>query len=216
MAPWSVRVEGGFGNYRWFVYITTLLLREASLLLYCIVGHRNPASATSILLVLSERHCFKYERYNINLINTFFRKEYQPVSRELFYSVKHLSNSCLSKITLSMSEIRKKINLYVFFGVIFKLWRHACYRLYRARDIGTTSRFSLDNVRVTIWGGSCGRADSVMDSHTTGPRFQTGLVWYFLPRFQLTITITASWSWAFACVCGRPEKDFPVGSYPRH
>ena len=28
MVPWSVRVEGGFGSYRWFVYITTLLLRE--------------------------------------------------------------------------------------------------------------------------------------------------------------------------------------------
>ena len=26
----SVRVDCGFGSYRWFVYITTLLLRDAS------------------------------------------------------------------------------------------------------------------------------------------------------------------------------------------
>ena len=26
----SVRVDGGFGSYRWFVYITTLFLRDAS------------------------------------------------------------------------------------------------------------------------------------------------------------------------------------------
>ena len=50
---------GDFGSYRWFVYITTLLLREASWLLYCIVGHPKPASAPSILLVLLEPHCFK-------------------------------------------------------------------------------------------------------------------------------------------------------------
>ena len=56
MAPWAVRVEGGLGSYWWFVYITTLLLREASWLLYCIVGHPNPASAPSILLVLLEPH----------------------------------------------------------------------------------------------------------------------------------------------------------------
>ena len=33
----SVRVDGGFGSYRWFVYITTLLLRDASwiLILHC-------------------------------------------------------------------------------------------------------------------------------------------------------------------------------------
>ena len=33
----SVRVDGGFGSYRLFVYITTLLLRDASwiLILYC-------------------------------------------------------------------------------------------------------------------------------------------------------------------------------------
>ena len=47
MVPWVVWLEGGFGSYRWFVYITTLLLREASWLLYCIVGH--PASAIYIV-----------------------------------------------------------------------------------------------------------------------------------------------------------------------
>ena len=33
----SVRLNGGFGSYRWFVYITTLLLRDASwiLILHC-------------------------------------------------------------------------------------------------------------------------------------------------------------------------------------
>ena len=49
MAPWAVRVEGGFGRYRWFVYIIKLLLREASWLLYCIVGHPNRLSAIYIV-----------------------------------------------------------------------------------------------------------------------------------------------------------------------
>ena len=40
----------------WFVYITTLLLRGACWLVYCIVGHLNPASAPPILLVLLEPH----------------------------------------------------------------------------------------------------------------------------------------------------------------
>ena len=33
----SVRVDGGFGSYRWFVHIKTLLLRDASwiLILHC-------------------------------------------------------------------------------------------------------------------------------------------------------------------------------------
>ena len=52
---------GRVGSYQWFVYIATLLLREASWLLYCIVGHSNPASAPSILLVLLELH-FKATR----------------------------------------------------------------------------------------------------------------------------------------------------------
>ena len=60
MAPWVVSVEGGFGSYGWFVYITTLLLRDASWLLYCIVGHPNPASSPSILLVLFEPHYKKF------------------------------------------------------------------------------------------------------------------------------------------------------------
>ena len=52
----AVRVEGGFGRYRWFVYIIMLLLRKASWLLYCIVGHLNLTSAPPILLVLLEPH----------------------------------------------------------------------------------------------------------------------------------------------------------------
>ena len=43
-------------------------------------------------------------------------------------------------------------------------------------------------------GSSCGRADSVMDSHTTVPGFKTRLVRYFLPSFRLVTTITASLS----------------------
>ena len=53
MAPWC-RV--GSGSYRWFVYITTLLLQEASGLPNCIVGHPNSTSAPSILLVLLDPH----------------------------------------------------------------------------------------------------------------------------------------------------------------
>ena len=49
-------VQGGSGSYRWLVYITTLLLQEASGLLDCIVGHPNCTSASSILLVLLEPH----------------------------------------------------------------------------------------------------------------------------------------------------------------
>ena len=64
-------------------------------------------------------------------------------------------------------------------------------------------------------GSRCGRADSVLDSHTTGPGFKTWLVRYFLLSFRLLTTMTAS-SWAFAGVCGRSGKDFTVGSHPRH
>ena len=53
---------GRFRSYRWFVYITTSLLREASWLRYWIVGHPNPASAPSILLILLEPHCVKTNR----------------------------------------------------------------------------------------------------------------------------------------------------------
>ena len=34
-------VQGGSGSYRWFAYKTTLLLREASGSLDCIVGDQN-------------------------------------------------------------------------------------------------------------------------------------------------------------------------------
>ena len=42
MAPWSVRVAGGFGSYRMFVYITTLLLREVFWLLKLHCGTPEP------------------------------------------------------------------------------------------------------------------------------------------------------------------------------
>ena len=48
---------------------------------------------------------------------------------------------------------------------------------------------------------SCGRADSAMDSHTTGPGFQTRLVRYVLPSFRLATTTTA-----FAGVFGRSGR----------
>ena len=38
----SVRVDGGFGSYRWFVYITTLLLRDASWILILHCGTHEP------------------------------------------------------------------------------------------------------------------------------------------------------------------------------
>ena len=41
-------------------------------------------------------------------------------------------------------------------------------------------------------GSRCGRADSVNDSHTTGPGFKTQLVRYFLLSFKLLTIITAS------------------------
>ena len=63
MAPQAVWKEGGLVSYRWFV---TLLLRDASWLLYCIVGHLNPTSAPSILLVLLEPHySHEYKVFNI-------------------------------------------------------------------------------------------------------------------------------------------------------
>ena len=52
---------------------------------------------------------------------------------------------------------------------------------------------SFDSVVYNV-GSSCGRADSVIDSHTTGAGFKTRLVRYFLPSFRLTTTITASLS----------------------
>ena len=38
----SVRVDGGFGSYRWFVYKTTLLLRDASWILILHCGTHEP------------------------------------------------------------------------------------------------------------------------------------------------------------------------------
>ena len=48
---------------------------------------------------------------------------------------------------------------------------------------------------------SCGRVDSVMDSHTTGPGFNTRSVRYCLLSFQLTTTIKASYSVEHSLVC---------------
>ena len=39
----SVRVDSRFGSYRWFVYITTLLLRDASWILILHCGPPDPA-----------------------------------------------------------------------------------------------------------------------------------------------------------------------------
>ena len=51
---------------------------------------------------------------------------------------------------------------------------------------------SKNNNKITPESKTADRADSVMDSHTTGPGFKTRLVWYFLPSFRLTTTITSS------------------------
>ena len=51
MAPRAVRVEGGFGSYRWFVYITTLLLRDASWLL--ILHYGTPEPRLSAIYIVS-------------------------------------------------------------------------------------------------------------------------------------------------------------------
>ena len=52
-----------------------------------------------------------------------------------------------------------------------------------------------------VWGSRCGRADSVLDSHTTGPGFKTRLVRYFLLSFRLLTTMTVERS--LVCVEGR-------------
>ena len=51
-------------------------------------------------------------------------------------------------------------------------------------------------------GSSCGRADSVMDLHTTGPGFKTQFVGYFLLSFRLTTTIPESVERSLVCVEG--------------
>ena len=89
MAPWAVLVEGGFVSYRWFVYITTLMLQEASWLLYCIVGHPNLASAPSILLVLLEIHFLRAILYFDTWQNSLKQL------KEVFLKLK-LSNQILS------------------------------------------------------------------------------------------------------------------------
>ena len=68
-------------------------------------------------------------------------------------------------------------------------------------------------------GSSCGRADSVMDSHTTGPRFNTRLVRCFLPSLRLTTTIPESVERSLVCVEGRGRisrsgltQDIKMGS----
>ena len=60
-------VKGGCGSKRWIASVRTLLLREASGLLNCIVGHPNFSSAPSILLVLLEPYWFE-TCYAINTI----------------------------------------------------------------------------------------------------------------------------------------------------
>ena len=69
-------VSSGGGRVRQLsmVYITTLLLREASWLLYCIVGHPNPASAPSIMLVLLEPHYYHFI-FNSLLTQSFPNKQ---------------------------------------------------------------------------------------------------------------------------------------------
>ena len=51
-----VRVDGSFGSYRWFVYITTLLLRDASWILILHCGPSKPPQRHLYLLVLLEPH----------------------------------------------------------------------------------------------------------------------------------------------------------------
>ena len=46
----SVRVDGGFGRYRWFAYITTLLLLDAS---WILILHCGPPE-------LPQRHLYCY------------------------------------------------------------------------------------------------------------------------------------------------------------
>ena len=50
----------------------------------------------------------------------------------------------------------------------------------------------LHNSSSLMSGSSFGRAESVLDSHTTGPGFKTRLLRYFLPSFLLATTIPES------------------------
>ena len=63
MAPWAVRVEGGFGSYRCFVNITMLLLRDILVtILHC---------GTPILLILLEPHSTNKAYGYKTLLNTW-------------------------------------------------------------------------------------------------------------------------------------------------
>ena len=107
------------------------------------------------------------------------------------------------------ADVREKVwsSLRLFLGAPYDKTRFVCWALHNLCSlfIGLTHRVHI----------CCGRADSVLDSHTTCPGFKPRLVRYFLLSFRLLTTMTVS-SWAFAGVCGRSGKDFPVGSHPRH
>ena len=68
-------------------------------------------------------------------------------------------------------------------------------------------------------GSSCGRADSVIDSHTTCPGFKTRMVRYIVPNFRLTTTISVSVQFSSLCVEGQGRisrsgltQDIKMGS----
>ena len=72
---------------------------------------------------------------------------------------------------------------------------------------------------ISMTGSSSGRADSVMDSHTTGPGFKPQFVRHFLPSFQLTTTMPESVERSLGCVEGRGRisrsgltQDIKMGS----
>ena len=59
-------------------------------------------------------------------------------------------------------------------------------------EVHSISSHSLNEGLNNMKGSRCWRADSVLDSHTTGPGFKTRLVRYFLLSFRLLTTMTAS------------------------
>ena len=72
-------------------------------------------------------------------------------------------------------------------------------------------------------GSGCGRADSVMDSHTTGPGFKTRLVRYFLLSFRLWPPWQHQVERSLVCVEGRGRiswsrltQDIKMGSCVFH
>ena len=56
---------------------------------------------------------------------------------------------------------------------------------------------------LSLKGSRCGRADSVLNSHTTGPGFKTRLVRYFLLSFRLLTTMQHQVERSLVCVEGR-------------